>query len=247
MGDDDAWDMLLRARSGGPLPDHPLAAPFAPVLAPACLVLGRLAQSLDGRIATTCGASRWIGGGLDLLHTHRLRALCDAVIVGAGTVALDDPRLTTREAPGPDPVRVVLDPARRLDADRVVFRGGPPTLLAHHADAPGRPCGDAEPLPLPPGPAFLPALLERLRARGLRRIFVEGGGVTVSRFLAEGLLDRLHLTVAPLILGSGRPAFTLPEAACVADGLRVRWTVHALGGDLLLDIPLHGARPPVCA
>ncbi len=259
-GEDRVWDALLRARDGdAPLPEpaapggvHPLLVLLAPVLAPAlpaggCRVLGRLAQSLDGRIATRGGDSRWIGGAGDVRHTHRLRALCDAVVVGAGTVAADDPRLTTREVRGSDPVRVVLDPARRLGDGHGVFRGGPPTLLAHHADAPGTPPGDAEPLPLPPGAAFLPALLAALSARGLRRVLVEGGGVTVSRFLAAGLLDRLHLTVAPLILGSGRPAFTFPEAARVADGLRVSWTVHPLGDDVLLDIPLGRAHPPFCA
>jgi riboflavin biosynthesis pyrimidine reductase len=81
---------------------------------------------------------------------------------------------------------------------------------------------------------------------GLRRIFVEGGGQTVSSFLAAGCLDRIHLTVAPVLLGSGRPAFTLPEAARISDGLRFGWTCRQLGEDLLLDVALHRARPGVC-
>ena len=88
--------------------------------------------------------------------------------------------------------------------------------------------------------------MRRSRARGLRRIFVEGGGITVSRFLAAGALDRLHVTIAPLLLGSGIPAFTLPEAAAPADGLRFDWSVHGSVDDVLLDIPLHRARPGVC-
>jgi diaminohydroxyphosphoribosylaminopyrimidine deaminase/5-amino-6-(5-phosphoribosylamino)uracil reductase len=90
------------------------------------------------------------------------------------------------------------------------------------------------------------ALLPLLAARGLTRIFVEGGGLTVSRFLAAGCLDRLHVTVAPVLLGSGIPAFTLPEAARIADGLRFEWGVHNLGDDVLFDIALHRARPAVC-
>ena len=255
------WEALLARRDAPGLapPSGPLAALFAPVLAPpsaadGCVVVGRLAQTLDGRIATLYGSSQWIGGRGDILHTHRLRALCDAVVVGAGTVRHDDPRLTTRECSGPSPVRVVLDADRRLGPERRVFAGGdgaPPTLLvcAEDAGGPGR-LGAAEVVRLPRDPAIgglhLPSLLKLLAGRGLARVFVEGGGVTVSRFLAAGCLDRLHVTVAPVLLGSGIPAFTLPEAARIADGLRFRWTPHALDPDVLFDIALDRARPGVC-
>ena len=247
------WDALLAARAGGAVPRGALGDLFAPVLAApgaadGCNVIGRLAQTLDGRIAAANGASQWIGGRGDILHTHRLRALCDAVVVGAGTVRLDDPRLTTREASGPNPVRVVLDPARRLAPTYRVFSDDEaPTLLLTAQDGPGW-HGGAEVVVVPRGGEGmdLVAALRALATRGLRRVFVEGGGRTVSAFLAAGLLDRLHVTVAPLILGSGIPAFTLPEATRIADGLRFRWTAHAIGDDLLLDIPLHRARPGVC-
>ncbi|MCK8783181.1 RibD family protein [Roseomonas sp. NAR14] len=235
---------------------------FAPLLAPprapdGCFVLGRLAQTLDGRIATESGNSQWIGGAGDILHTHRLRALCHAVVVGAGTVRHDDPRLTTRAVAGPNPVRVVLDTECHLPPARRVFADGPPTLLACAEDARRAAAhGTAELLPLPRAGSglCLPTLLRRLAARGLTRIMVEGGGVTVSRFLAAGCLDRLHVTVAPLLLGSGRPAFTLPPALHVADGLRLRWRVFPLdaaddmatggtAGDLLFDIALDRACP----
>jgi riboflavin biosynthesis pyrimidine reductase len=77
----------------------------------------------------------------------------------------------------------------------------------------------------------------------LRRIFVEGGGITVSRFLAAGALDRLHVTIAPLLIGSGIPAFTLPEAPSLTESLRFDWSVHRVGADLLVDIPLSRGRP----
>ncbi|NOG69318.1 RibD family protein [Roseicella sp. DB1501] len=256
------WESLLRLRDApSPLPDGALegalGALFGPLLAPpraadGCIVVGRLAQTLDGRIATASGSSQWIGGRGDILHTHRLRALCHAVVIGAGTVRQDDPRLTTRDCAGPSPVRVVLDTDRRLGADFTLFREGPPTLLlcAEDAAGPDR-LGLAEVLRLPRsgrhgeghGGLHVPAILAALAARGLTRIFVEGGGVTVSRFLAAGCLDRLHVTVAPVLLGSGVPAFTLPEVARIADGLRFAWTVHALDPDVLFDIPLHRARP----
>jgi len=224
----------------------PLHAP--PTAADGCFVLGRLAQSLDGRIATASGRSFWIGGEQDRLHTHRLRALCDAVLVGAGTVAADDPRLTTRLCPGASPVRVVLDTERRLSSNFHVFRDGGRTLLLCATPGPAR-HGAAEVVELPRaarGGVDPEAVLATLAARGLRRVLVEGGGVTLSRFLAAGALDRLHVTLAPLLLGAGVPGFTLPCPAAPADGMRLSWTHYPLGDDLLLDIPLHRARPPAC-
>ena len=244
----DTWRRLLR-RAPGDAALSPLYGPLfaGPTAADGCYVLGRMAQSLDGRIATATGASHWISGPEDIVHTHRLRALFDAVVVGAGTVRADDPQLTTRECEGPSPVRVVLDTNRRLHADYRVFREGPETLLFCAPDAPGEDrVGNAAVLRLPRAGKGLAiaAVLAALAARGLRRVFVEGGGITVSRFLAAGALDRLHVTIAPLLIGSGIPAFTLPEVASLTDVLRFDWSVHRVGADLLVDIPLSRARPP---
>ncbi len=242
----ETWRRLLRRASAdeglsplyGPLLDPPTAAD-------GCYVLGRIAQSLDGRIATASGASHWISGQADIVHTHRLRALFDAVVIGAGTVRADDPQLTTREVEGPSPVRVVLDTDRRLDARYRVFREAPETLLLCARDAGGGDrLGMAPVLRLPRAREGLDivAVLAALAARGLRRVFVEGGGITVSRFLAAGALDRLHVTIAPLLIGSGIPAFTLPEAPTLTESLRFDWSVHRIGADLLVDIPLSRAR-----
>jgi riboflavin-specific deaminase-like protein len=234
--------------------DATLCPPYGKLIAPAtapdgCFVVGHIAQSIDGRIATASGASHWISGPADILHTHRLRALSDAVVVGAGTVRADDPQLTTREVEGASPVRVVIDTNRRLDDRYRVFRESPQTLLfcAQDAMGPSR-LGRASVLPLPRSGEGIDIafLIAALAERGLRRIFVEGGGITISRFLAAGALDRLHVSIAPLLLGSGIPAFTLPQAAAPADGLRFEWSVHQLGADLLVDIPLFRARPKGC-
>lgn len=240
------WQALL---AGKPGPAGEMAGLFGPLFAPrapdGCVVVGRLAQTLDGRIATRSGHSQWIGGAGDIRHTHRLRALCHAVVVGAATVREDDPRLTTRQVPGPSPVRVVLDASRRLSADYVLFREGPPTLLVTAEDSPPT-HGIAQVLRVPrdaEGGLDLPFLLRALAARGLTRIFVEGGGQTVSRFLVAGCLDRLHVTVAPMILGSGRPAFALPEVARIEQGMRFDWTVHDLSPDVLFDIALDRRAP----
>ena len=237
---DADWSGVL-AGSPAALARLPLYAP----LAHGPLVLGRLAQTLDGRIATRSGDSFWIGGREDILHTHRLRALFDAVVVGAGTVRADDPLLTTRHCEGPSPVRVVIDAERRLGGGARVFRCPPSTLLVCAEDRAGAPGpGGAEVVGVPRGPGGLDlaALLAALRGRGLGRIFVEGGGVTVSRFLAAGLLDRLHVTVAPLLLGDGVPAFSFPGVTRPSEGLRLDWTLHRLGGDVLFDIDLRRGR-----
>lgn len=241
--DDPTWHRLLRRDPA----DAGLCPLYGPLLAPSvvgdgCFVLGRIAQSLDGRIATASGASRWISGPADLKHTHRLRALFDAIVVGAGTVRADDPQLTTRLVPGPSPVRVIVDTNRRLDAHYKVFQDGPPTLLCTAADSDGPDnLGNAQVVRLPrAGEGVDPAaVLTALAARGLRRVFIEGGGITVSRFLTSGMLDRLHVTVAPLLLGGGVPAFTLPPALAPADGLRFDWNIHPMPPDVLLDIPLR--------
>jgi riboflavin-specific deaminase-like protein len=245
----EVWQRLLHRSPA----DAALCPVYGPLLAPphardGCFVLGRIAQSLDGRIATSRGQSHWISGPDDIRHTHRLRALFDAVVVGAGTVRADDPQLTTREVTGPSPVRVVLDTERRLDADRRIFHGAPETLLLCANDAPGQErVGCASVLRLPRARAGLDiaAVLDALAARGLRRVLVEGGGVTVSRFLAAGALDRLHVTIAPMLIGSGIPAFSLPEPADLSHSLRFGWTVHRIGDDLLLDIPLARAGTPM--
>src|SRR5213083_1641814 len=98
-----------------------LYLPICSATAARPITVGHLGQSLDGFIATHAGESRWVTGPENMVHMHRMRALCDAVIVGAGTVAADDPQLTTRLVDGPNPIRVVLDPTRRLEPRHRVF------------------------------------------------------------------------------------------------------------------------------
>ncbi len=214
------------------------------------LVIGHLGQSLDGRVATPTGASQFITGREDVVHTHRLRALCDAVIVGVRTVELDDPQLTTRLVSGAHPARVVLDPnAKLLGAQRKLLEEGTaPTLVftAQNALPSAARRGAVTWLSVPchEGQLDLRALLATLRARGLCRLFVEGGGVTVSRFLAAGLLDRLHVSVAPVILGSGAPAFALPPIDRLDEALQLSCRHHQLGRDVLFDCELREKTPP---
>jgi riboflavin-specific deaminase-like protein len=210
------------------------------------ITIGQLGQSLDGFIATHAGESQWVTGEQNIRHLHRLRALCDAVIVGAGTVAADDPQLTTRLVSGPNPLRVVLDPARRLTAHHRVFTDNDAETLyvcARSSIRAGERCfGRAAILTVEEraGGIDAAALLTVLRERGCSRIFVEGGGVTVSMFLAANLLDRLHLAIAPLLIGNGRPAIRFPPRVALGDCPRPRYRVFRMGGEVLFDCEFTG-------
>jgi diaminohydroxyphosphoribosylaminopyrimidine deaminase / 5-amino-6-(5-phosphoribosylamino)uracil reductase len=206
------------------------------------LVIGQIGQSLDGRIATVSGHSHYINGPKALDHLHHLRALVDAVVIGASTAVLDDPSLSTRRVEGPDPVRVLIDPTGRVPRSRKIFAdGGAPSLVV---TAPGGGDGageTSERIELPTENGAIPpaAILAALRERGLNTVLVEGGALTVSRFLAADSIDRLHVMVAPLILGSGRPGLGLPTIDRVDQGYRPATRIHQLGSDVLFDCDLR--------
>ncbi len=248
----EAWQALLELRHKGAALSLPadlpagvaglleLYLPFARVPRGRSYAVAHLGQSLDGRIATPAGASRWVTGEADLLHTHRMRALADAIVVGSGTVRHDNPQLTVRRCAGTHPVRVVIDCERRLGPGHRVFQdGAAPTLVLAAADRaqPGGRLGQAEILGLPRSEFGLaPRDIRRVLAgRGLQMLFIEGGGVTISRFLTAGALDRLQLTIAPVLLGSGRPSLSLPEIAEPCQGLRPRLRRFSLGEDMLYE------------
>jgi diaminohydroxyphosphoribosylaminopyrimidine deaminase/5-amino-6-(5-phosphoribosylamino)uracil reductase len=150
-------------------------------------VVWKVAATLDGRVAAADGSSRWITGEQARAAVHRLRATCDAVVVGSGTALTDDPQLTVRTAEGTDaerqPLRVVVDRRGRLPQGARVLDGAAPTLVSTAAD-----------------PA---ALLTELFDRGVRRVLLEGGPTLAAAFLRAGLVDEAVLHLAPKLLGEG--------------------------------------------
>lgn len=236
-------------------PSQPLTPPWGELFGPLrtgtvddLVVVGQIGQSLDGRIATETGHSKYINGPAGLEHLHRLRALVDAVLIGVGTALADDPLLTVRRVPGPHPARVVLDPKGRLPAGAKVFNADGIRRLVVTAE--GTRCAltsevEVVALPAPGGRIAPSAILAALAERGMRRILIEGGADTVSCFLAAGCLDRLHVMVAPIILGSGRPSFALPPIERADQALRAPMRTYRLDDDVLFDCDLSAQRVPV--
>ena len=213
-------------------------------------VSSHLALTIDGRIATKSGHSRWISNYANRVHAHRLRALHDAVLVGADTVRFDDPKLTVRHVPGNNPVRVVLEGRNPLEGDALgSLRSKGTTWLISPIDGVSRP----EPEELPegvtrirveagPDAAVLSSerILQVLSDRGIRNLFIEGGGRTVSHFLGEDRIDSIHVHFAPLILGSGRSGFVLPEARTLDEAKRFQMTHYDIDGEVLLVLARMG-------
>ena len=204
------------------------------------------AQTLDGRLATATGSSKWISAPESLRFCHELRAKHDAIMVGAGTVCKDDPRLTVRLVAGQNPLRVVVDSTLRapLAAAVLTEEAAPGTVLAVTDRAPAakrekvRALG-ATVLCLPAdggGRVDLVALLAALHERGIGSVLVEGGAGLITALLRDRLVDRLAVCVAPKILGAGIEAVgdlgirELARTLIITDTSVIRY-----GVDLVLD------------
>jgi len=204
-------------------------------------VVAQLGQTLDGRIATHTGESKYINGPSALDHLHELRAAVDAVVVGIGTVLADDPALTVRRANGSSPARVIIDPNARLPEDaKCLCDDGARVLVVR--SSPGQCAKRIETILVAPAADGLcpRGIVDELFARGFRKILVEGGAQTISRFLAAGALDRLHVLLAPMIIGSGKPSLELPVIDSLTQALRPRTRAYPLpDGDVIFDCDLR--------
>ncbi len=231
----------------------PLSSPWEEIFGPLrtgkvddLVIIGQVGQSLDGRVATATGRSHYINCTAALAHLHRLRALVDAVVIGVGTVCADDPQLTVRRVSGPNPARVIIDPHGRLPPRaRLLHQDGRTIVITVENAACPRPGTETVALPARAGQIAPPDILTALAQLGLRRILVEGGANTLSRFLEAGCLDRLHVLVAPLILGAGRSSFAFGAIDRIEEALHPMARAHRLGDDMLFDCDLSAQRVPV--
>ena len=210
-------------------------------------VSAKFAMSLDGKIATTSGESRWITGVEARAEGHRLRHRHDAILVGVDTVIADDPELTTRleGSHGRQPLRVILD--SQLRTPRAANVVGPNTLIATTREGE---VGDAETIQFAStleGRVELAPLLEELGRRGILSLLVEGGSEVHASFFNEGLVDKVHAFVAPIVIGGrgapgpvGGPGI---EGLDLAIRLRELATTR-LGADLMITayVDVHRDR-----
>jgi diaminohydroxyphosphoribosylaminopyrimidine deaminase/5-amino-6-(5-phosphoribosylamino)uracil reductase len=253
--DDASWIPVPQLFRNGDSLAPPWEDMFGPLrngAADDLVVVGQSGQSIDARIATSTGHSHYINGPAGLVHLHRLRALVDAVVIGVGTGIADDPQLTVRRVVGPNPARVILDPNGRLPPTaRALADDGIRRLVVTVAGTPMQLPAGVEVIRLAAKQERLApaAIVAALAERGLRRMLIEGGADTVSRFLAARCLDRLHILVAPIILGDGRASVTLPPIDRVDEAIRAPIRAHTLGndggGDVLLDCDLSAHRVPI--
>jgi 3,4-dihydroxy 2-butanone 4-phosphate synthase/GTP cyclohydrolase II len=205
-------------------------------------VVVKYAQTLDGRIATSTGDARWISGEQERRASHALRAACDAVLVGVGTVQLDDPQLTVRMVAGASPIRVVLDSRLTISGDARVLADDAATIVVttgessreRRADLRRRGVSVTVVRSRPDG-VDLETAMEALFREGIRSVLVEGGARVITSFLSSGLADRLVVGISPRVLGTGTEAVRDLGIREVASSIRLEHrAVHLVGDDVLV-------------
>ena len=259
-----AYLRTKRDRLGHVSPAGPLVEPFADSAVDASTLIGdvvrrtdrpwvvlKYAQTVDGRIATATGDSKWISGASERQLAHALRAACDAVLVGVGTVLSDDPQLTVRLVPGASPMRIALDTQLRTPPTAKILSPDTPTILVASTSAPADRRSALEATgarirTVAPGPGGLDltATFQDLATLGVRTLLVEGGARIITSLLRARLVDRLVFSLSPTVLGAGTEAVGDLGSARVTDGLRlVNRSVHLVDDDVVLAFDV--LSPPV--
>jgi riboflavin-specific deaminase-like protein len=210
------------------------------------LVTLSYAQSLDGCVAPRAGEKLALSGPESLQLTHRLRAMHDAILVGIGTLLVDNPRLTVRLAPGQDPQPIVLDSHLRIPLEAGLLQNARRPWLACLEDSDARKAAVLEELGViilhvsadSAGRVSMPALLERLADLGISSLMVEGGARVISAFLQQNLVDRIVLTIAPVFLGGlravGQDVFSAQPGASNPYPRLQEIGAEKLGNDLII-------------
>ena len=200
----------------------------------------KLAQTLDGNIATCTGDSKWITSKASRVRGHQLRAEADAILVGRGTVMADDPELSVRYVDGCSPTKIVLDSQLKIGLNAKIF-GGAPLIIATAEEACKKRIKERKKkgaqiwqMPVLNGQINLKAVLQKAALSGLRHILIEGGSRVAASALRLSLVDRLTVYVAPKILGAGIPAIGPLDIASITDAIALENVkVESIGNDFL--------------
>jgi len=206
------------------------------------LVIAKCGMSLDGKIATHTGDSRWVTGEESRYRVHQLRDQVDAILVGSRTVMLDDPSLTTRlpQRKSRNPVRVLLDASEYLNTDRKVFRSpaDAPTWIAVTEPRDYPQADEVLEIPRGPGGVDMLCLMQELGRREITSVLIEGGGSTLASAFEAGIVDKVMFFIAPKIIG-GRRAISAVEGVGTErmnDVLTLRdMTATPVGQDILIE------------
>lgn len=213
----------------------------------------KYAMTLDGKIATKIGDSKWITGEEARTYAHRLRKQHDAVLVGIGTVLADDPELTTRMVQGKNPIRIVLDAKLQTNIMNAVLNPAAPTIIVTSTEAdPTKmelfsvlPNVELIQLPFENGKVDMDALIRELTAREITSLLVEGGSSVLGAFKDAGYADRICAFIAPKLLGGKESLTAVGGAGC--ELMQDSWELeqveyHQLGSDLLVTGLVKEAR-----
>ncbi len=213
-------------------------------------VVVKYAQTLDGRIATASGDSKWISGEPERRVAHALRAACDGVLVGVGTACTDDPQLTVRMVAGASPTRVVLDSDLRTPVTSKLFDDQAPTVVIGRIGADparveqlARHGAVVRTVPAGPHGVNLTAALRELHSIGIRNLLVEGGARVITSLLRHRVVDRLIVSVSPRVVGSGVSAVGDLGTNLIRDGIALtRQQIFSVGDDVLFAADLSDGR-----
>jgi len=206
------------------------------------ITVAHLAQTLDGKIATQSGDSKWIGNKENLIHAHRMRALCNGILIGNKTLENDQPSLTVRLIEGKNPQRIVLGTSysnfsslKGSDKKKVIVIGCSPQNWNGYIDYVQM---DGVNGNIPPK-----EILKMLYQKGIKSIYLEGGASTTSNFIDQSAVDILQLHIAPLVFGSGKSSISLPLINEVKEAIQFKkYNFFQVGTEIMFSGYLNKAN-----
>lgn len=187
------------------------------------------AQSLDGCTATKSGHSKWIGNEQNLIHAHRMRALCDAVLIGKNTLINDQPKLNVRHVTGPSPKRIVVGGGEELDFSSLLDTA--PGTIIHATKSPY----EHSALDMIPLDLSLKNLLYMLYEKfNIHSVYIEGGASIISSFLREKILDAMQIHISPMLIGEGTRICSLPVIQEISEAQKfTRGKFYSVGDEIM--------------